>query len=41
MTARTLDYIQGHAPRSEGETYGDVTLKAQARELAKMPRYEE
>lgn len=40
VDARTRDGIQGHAPRTEGEDYGDVTVKAQARELAKMPWYE-
>ena len=33
---RVLDAIQGHAPRTAGETYGDVTLKAKARALDAM-----
>jgi integrase len=33
------DYIQGHAPGSEGQKYGEVSLEAQAAALAKLPRY--
>lgn len=36
----TRDYIQGHASRTEGEEYGEVSIKAQARAFAKFPRYE-
>lgn len=36
---RIRDVIQGHKPRTEGEDYGDVTIEAQARAIAKMPRY--
>jgi integrase len=36
---RILDAIQGHAPKTQGETYGDVTLKTMAAAMAKMPRY--
>ncbi|WP_371344833.1 tyrosine-type recombinase/integrase [Ancylobacter sp. IITR112] len=34
---RTLDAIQGHAPRTEGETYGGVTIKAMAAALERFP----
>jgi integrase len=37
---RILDHIQGHAPASVGGAYGDVTLKAQASAIHRMPRYE-
>jgi integrase len=40
MAPRVLDAIQGHAPRTAGDTYGDVTVKALALEVAKLPRYE-
>ncbi|WNK01065.1 tyrosine-type recombinase/integrase [Thalassospiraceae bacterium LMO-JJ14] len=40
MDPRIRDYIQGHAPRTEGEAYGGNTPKAQFRELSKMPQYE-
>ncbi|HEX6957772.1 MAG TPA: DUF6538 domain-containing protein [Ferrovibrio sp.] len=33
------DAIQGHAPRTEGEGYGEMPLEAQAEELRKFPRY--
>jgi len=36
---RILDAIQGQRPRNVAEGYGDVTLKAQAVAIAKMPRY--
>lgn len=36
---RVIYAITGHAPRNVGDQYGDVTLKAQARALAKFPRY--
>ena len=36
---RVLDAIQGHMPRSDGEGYGEVTIKSQAAAIAKMPRY--
>jgi integrase len=35
---RILDSIQGQAPRSVADTYGDVTLATSAREIAKIPR---
>ncbi|HAP11643.1 MAG TPA: integrase [Afipia sp.] len=34
-----LDCIQGHAPRTEGEGYGEVTPDVMYREIAKHPRY--
>lgn len=37
---RVRDFIQGHAPETEGDDYGDVPIKGQAREMAKFPRYE-
>ena len=36
---RVLDAICGHAPRTVGATYGDVTLKAKIDAIAKFPRY--
>jgi integrase len=33
------DYLQGHAPRTEGERYGEMPLRAQAKAIAKLPRY--
>lgn len=40
MEPRIREYIQGHAPRTEGDSYGGNTSKAQLREISKMPRYE-
>lgn len=34
-----LDCIQGHAPRTEGEGYGEVTPDVMYPEIAKHPRY--
>lgn len=39
IEGRVLDALQGHAPRTEGETYGDVTVKAKARAIERFPRY--
>ncbi len=36
---RTLDAIQGHRSRNVAEGYGEVTIKAQAAAIAKLPRY--
>ncbi|WGD29594.1 tyrosine-type recombinase/integrase [Ancylobacter sp. WKF20] len=36
---RTLDAIQGHAPRTEGETYGGVTIKAMSIALGRFPKF--
>ncbi|WP_214476076.1 tyrosine-type recombinase/integrase [Mesorhizobium sp. dw_380] len=37
---RTLDAIQGHAGRTAGDDYGDVTIAAKAAAIARLPRYE-
>jgi hypothetical protein len=34
-----IDAIQGHAPRTAGENYGDVSLKAKTAAIAKLPSY--
>jgi integrase len=34
---RILDAMQGHAPRSVAETYGEVTVKTLAAEISKVP----
>jgi len=39
VDSRHLDAIQGHAPRTAGDDYGDVTIKVQALAMAKVPRY--
>jgi integrase len=36
---RILDAIQGHAPNTAGDDYGDVTVNVCAREIGKLPRY--
>ncbi|WP_244277718.1 MULTISPECIES: tyrosine-type recombinase/integrase [Mesorhizobium] len=36
---RILDAIQGQAPRTVAETYGEVTLKTMAAEIEKLPFY--
>jgi integrase len=38
IDSRVLDAIQGHAPRTEGEGYGEVSIKALADAMAKFPR---
>lgn len=40
VDARVLDAIQGHAPRTAGEHYGDVSLKAKRDAISKFPRYQ-
>jgi integrase len=40
ISPRILDAIQGHAPRSAGDTYGDVTIPVIARAIASLPRIE-
>ncbi|MCK1410184.1 site-specific integrase [Bradyrhizobium sp. 76] len=35
---RVVDAIQGHAPRTAGEDYGDVSVTAMARVIAAIPR---
>ena len=37
---RILDAIQGQQARNVSETYGEVSLKAQASAISKFPRYE-
>lgn len=36
---RVADAIQGHAPRSAGQTYGQVPLKVMAKAIALIPRF--
>jgi integrase len=38
LSERVKDYIQGRPPKTVGDTYGDVTLKAQALNLERFPR---
>ncbi len=40
LEMRVVDAIQGHAPRTAGERYGDVSLQAQAQVVRKLPFYE-
>lgn len=40
MDTRVLDAIQGHAGRTAGDAYGDVTLKAKKAAIEKHPRYD-
>ena len=37
---RVLDAIEGHAPRTAGESYGDVLMKAKAVVVGKMPPFQ-
>lgn len=37
---RVLDAIQGHSARTQGESYGDVTMATMAAAMAKVPRYD-
>jgi hypothetical protein len=37
---RILDAIQGHAARTAGDSYGDVTVKAMAMAMERVPRME-
>jgi integrase len=39
INGRVLDAIQGHAARTAGDNYGDVTLKAKAQAIKRFPRY--
>lgn len=39
MDPRIADAIQGHASRTAGEHYGDVTLKARKAGIDKLPSY--
>ncbi|MBZ9850283.1 hypothetical protein LB565_20065 [Mesorhizobium sp. CA14] len=36
---RILDAIQGQAPRTVAETYGEVTMTTMVSEIAKLPFY--
>lgn len=38
LNERVVDAIQGHAPRTAGEDYGDVSVVAMARVIAAIPR---
>jgi len=35
---RILDAIQGHAPRTAGDTYGEVTIPVLGRAIRRLPR---
>lgn len=35
-----VDYIQGHAPTSVAQSYGDVSVSATRQEIERLPRYE-
>ena len=39
IAERVLDAICGHAPRTVGAAYGDVTIKTMAAGIDKLPRY--
>jgi hypothetical protein len=38
VSTRVLDAIQGHAARTAGDSYGDVTVKAMAMATELVPR---
>jgi integrase len=38
ISTRVLDAIQGHAARTAGDSYGDVTVKAMAMAMKRVPR---
>ena len=40
ISGRVMDAIQGHAGRTAGDNYGDVTLKAKTDAITKLPRYQ-
>jgi integrase len=40
VPSRILDAIQGHAARTAGDSYGDVTVKAMAMAMERVPRVE-
>jgi len=40
ISDRTLDAIQGHASKTAGDDYGDVTIKARKIAIDRLPRYE-
>lgn len=37
---RVLDAIQGHAPRTAGDKYGDITIKTKAEAIGRLPPYD-
>lgn len=39
ISDRTLDAIQGHASKTAGDSYGDVTVKARKAAIDKLPSY--
>jgi len=39
MSDRVVDAIQGHAGKTAGDSYGDVTLKTKADAIARLPEY--
>lgn len=39
IAERVIDAIQGHAGKTAGDNYGDVTLKARIAAIGKLPRY--
>jgi len=39
IDAEVRDFIQGHAPRNVAERYGEMPIRAQAKAIAKLPRY--
>jgi hypothetical protein len=40
IAPRILDAIQGQAPASVADSYGEVTLKTQAAAIVKLPKVE-
>lgn len=40
IDSRVLDAIQGHAPRTAGDTYGNVSLRAKYNAVEKFPDYQ-
>jgi len=40
ISDRTLDAIQGHASKTAGDNYGDVTIKARKMAINRLPKYE-
>ena len=40
MDPEVRDYIQGHAPRTEGEAYGDISAEVTLREIKRLRSYD-
>jgi integrase len=40
ISDRVLDAVQGHAPRTAGDNYGDVTIATKKKAIDKLPRYD-